>query len=124
MFNHKDYNSRQLKTPVHDHINPCDFNELEFNVVDKNTLLVKEKKMKKNNDVKTTLLNSLENQIDQQLKKYDKILETTTLSNATVTNNTVKGKKKSTIKILCSSKKYRHAILINKYNVLISYYNI
>jgi len=91
LFNHEDYNSRQLKTSVNDRINPCDFNRLEFNIVDKNTLLVKEKK---SNDGRTVLLNSLENQIDQQLKKYDKILETATLSNATVMNNSAKGKVK------------------------------
>lgn len=94
MFNHEDYNKRQFKTPVNDQISPCDFNKLEFNIVDKNTLLVKEKKIKKSNDGRTILLSSLENQIDQQLKKYDKILETTTLSNATVINNSVKGKEK------------------------------
>jgi len=72
-------------------MNPCDFNRLEFNIVDKNTLLVKEKKRKSNNET-TVLLNSLEDKIDQQLKKYDKILETSTLSNSTVTNNSEKGK--------------------------------
>jgi len=55
---------------------------------------VNEKKIIKSNDGRTVLLNSLENQIDQQLKKYDKILETTTLSNATVINNSTKGKVK------------------------------
>ncbi|XP_016661737.1 uncharacterized protein LOC100573976 [Acyrthosiphon pisum] len=92
LFNHEDYNSKQPKTPVNDHIKPCDFNKLEFNIIDKNTLLVKEKKIKKSNDGRTILLNSLEDQIDQQLKKYGKILETTTLANATVINNSVKEK--------------------------------
>jgi len=91
LFNHEDYNSRQLKTSINDNINPCDFNRLEFNIVDKNTLLVKEKK-RKSNDERTMLLNSLEDTIDQQLKKYDKILETSTLSNSTVINNSHKGK--------------------------------
>lgn len=94
MFNHEDYNNRQPKTHVNDHVKSCDFNTLEFNIIDKNTLLVKEKKTKKSKDGKTILLNSLEDQIDQQLKKYDKILETTTLENATVINNSVKGKEK------------------------------
>lgn len=92
MFNHEDYNRRQLN--VNDHINPSEFNRLEFKVVDKNTLLVKEKKIKQSNDGRTILLNSLESKIDQQLKKYDKMLETTTLSNSTVINNNDKGKGK------------------------------
>jgi len=92
LFNHEDYNRRQLKTSVNDHINSCDFNKLEFNIVDKNTLVVREKKRKESNDGRTILLNSLESKIDQQLKKYDKILETTTLSNSTVINNSDKGK--------------------------------
>lgn len=93
LFNHEDYNSRELKASINDNINPCDFNRLEFNIVDKNTLLVKEKK-RKSNDERTMLLNSLEDTIDQQLKKYDKILKTSTLSNTTVTNNNDKGKTK------------------------------
>ncbi|KAL5233044.1 hypothetical protein ACI65C_000454 [Semiaphis heraclei] len=91
LFNHEDYNSRELKASINDNINPCDFNRLEFNIVDKNTLLVKEKK-RKSNDERTMLLNSLEDTIDQQLKKYDKILKTSTLSNTTVTNNNDKEK--------------------------------
>ncbi|XP_026812619.1 uncharacterized protein LOC113553471 [Rhopalosiphum maidis] len=90
VLNHADYNSREFETSINDHNNPSDFSRLEFNTVDKNTLVVKEKKRKNDNNEKTILLTLLENKIDEELKKYDKILEATKLSNLPVLQDSVK----------------------------------
>jgi hypothetical protein len=57
-------------------------------------LVVKGKKRKNDNNEKTILLTSLENKIDEELKKYDKILEATKLSNSPVLQDSVKGEAK------------------------------
>ncbi|XP_027845488.2 uncharacterized protein LOC114125885 isoform X1 [Aphis gossypii] len=84
VMNHTNNNNGKFKTSVNDPISPSDFNRLEFNMVDKNTLVVEEKKRKNGNIRKTNLLTSLERKINQQLKKYDKILEATSLTNSPV----------------------------------------
>jgi len=94
-MNHTNNNNGKFKTSVNDHISPSDFSRLEFNMVDKNTLVVEEKKRKNGNIRKTNLLTSLERKINQQLKKYDKILEATSLTNSPVLqDNSDKGKMK------------------------------
>lgn len=57
-------------------------------------MVVKGKKRKNDNNEKTILLTSLENKIDEELKKYDKILEATKLSNSPVLQDGVKGEAK------------------------------
>lgn len=93
VINHTNNNSGKFKTSVNDHISPP-FSRLEFNVVDKNTLVVEEKKRKNGNDRKTNLLTSLEHKINQQLKKYDKILEITSLTSSPVLQDSDKGEVK------------------------------
>lgn len=94
VINHRNNKNEKFKTSVNDHISPSDFSRLEFNIVDKNTLVVEEKKRKNGNDRKTNLLTSLEHKINQQLKKYDKILEATSLTNSPVLQDSDKGEKK------------------------------
>lgn len=77
----------QFKKPIDNSLNPSDFGRLEFNFVDNDTLLVKEKKRKNVNDEKSDILNVLENELDQKLKDYEKVLEKTTLSNSKVMKN-------------------------------------